>query len=88
MLKKLIIEVDKGQFTEYVFDSSKVFKFEDWPIEAQVEFLNIVLILYNLHLIPEKVFRKKYQPLVEEYKEFMDVIDNYTGVRSRKAKIF
>ncbi|MHA1887164.1 MAG: hypothetical protein ACTSX0_04005 [Promethearchaeota archaeon] len=78
MLKKIRIEVEKGHFNEYVFDDSKPFPFEKWPIEVQIEFLNIVIILYNLFLIPEDVFRKKYLKKVEDYSEFMDIMDNFS----------
>jgi len=84
MIKKLSIEVEKGKFTHYEFDDSKVYKFEDLPHEAQVECLNAILILYNLHLIPEDVFRKKYLGLVEEYSFFLNMMDDLAGVGSIK----
>ena len=84
MIKKLSIEAEKGKFTEYAFDDSKVYRFQDLPTEAQVECLNAILILYNLHLIPEDVFRDKYLDLVEEYKFFLDMMDDLAGVGSIK----
>jgi len=83
MIKKLSIEVEKGKFTHYAFDDSKVYRFEDLPHEAQIECLNAILILYNLRLIPEPVFRDKYLDLVEEYSFFLNMMDDLAGVRSK-----
>ena len=84
VLKKLVIEVEKDSFNEYLIDDEKFFPFEYWPTEAQVEALNAVLILYNLHLIPEDVFRKKYLKLVEEYSFFLHMSKDLAGVKSKK----
>lgn len=84
MIKKLSIEVEKGKFTNYLFDDSKVYKFENLPTEAQIEILNAVLILYNLRLIPEDVFRERYLDLVEEYNFFLHMGDDLAGVISKK----
>ncbi len=84
MLKRLSIEVEKGKFTSYLFDDTKIYRFEDLPTEAQIEILNAVLILYNLRLIPEPVFRDKYLDLVEEYSFFLHMGDDLAGVVSKK----
>ncbi len=80
MIKKLSIEVEKGKFTEYLFDDSKIYRFQDLPTEVQIEILNAVLIFYSLHLIPENVFRDKYLDLVEEYSFFLNMADDLAGV--------
>ena len=80
MIKKLSVEVEKDKFTEYLFDDTKVYKFEDLPIEAQTEILNTVLILYNLRLIPEDVFRDKYLKLVEENSLILHIAEDLAGV--------
>ena len=84
MIKKLSIEVEKGKFTSYLFDDTKVYRFEDLPAEAQIEILNAVLILYNLHLIPEDVFQDKYLDLVEEYSFFLHMGEDLAGAVSKK----
>ena len=84
MIKKLSIEVEKGKFTNYLFDDEKVYRFRDLPTEAQLEILNAVLILYNLHLIPEDVFQDRYLDLVEEYSIFLHMGEDLAGVLPRK----
>lgn len=78
------IEVEKDKFTSYIFDDSKVYRFKDLPTEAQIEILNAVLILYNLRLIPEDVFRDRYLDLVEEYSFFLHMGEDLAGVVSKK----
>ena len=83
MIKRLSIEVEKGKFTHYKFDITKVRKFGDLPIEAQIEILNAVLILYNLRLIPEDVFRDKYLGLVEEYSFLLHMAGDLAGIKPK-----
>nr|WP_147664623.1 hypothetical protein [Candidatus Prometheoarchaeum syntrophicum]QEE17738.1 hypothetical protein DSAG12_03576 [Candidatus Prometheoarchaeum syntrophicum] len=83
MIKRLSIEVEKGKFTHYAFDDSNVYLFRDLPIEAQIEILNTVLILYNLHLIPEDVFQKKYLDLVEEFSVFLHMAGDLAGIKPK-----
>ena len=84
MIKKFSIEVEKGKFTNISFDISKIYTFKDLPTEIQIEILNTVLILYNLRLIPEDVFRDKYLELVQEYSFFLHMAEDLAGVRSKK----
>ena len=86
MIKKLSIEVEKGKFTEYIFDDSKLYMFEDLPTEAQVEILTAVQILYNLRLIPEDVFRDKYLTLIEEHSVFLHMMDDLAGTGPNNSK--
>ena len=86
MIKKLSIEVEKGKYTNYLFDDEKVYRFENLPSEAQIEILNAVLILYNLRLIPEDVFQDRYLDLVEEYSFFLNMSKDLAGVLPKKIK--
>nr|WP_162306680.1 hypothetical protein [Candidatus Prometheoarchaeum syntrophicum]QEE16327.1 hypothetical protein DSAG12_02157 [Candidatus Prometheoarchaeum syntrophicum] len=85
MIKKLSIEVEKGKFTEYLFDESKLYRFQDLPTEAQVEILTAVQILYNLRLIPEDVFRDKYLHLIEEHSVFLHMMDDLADTGAKPS---
>jgi hypothetical protein len=86
MIKKLSIEVEKGKFTEYLFDDTKSYRFQDLPTEAQIEILTAVQILYNLRLIPEDVFRDKYLHLIEEHSVFLHMMDDLAGTGPNNSK--
>ena len=47
-----------------------------FSFEERLKLANTILILYNFHLIPEKIFIERYQGFVESLSGFMeDLLD-------------
>ena len=72
--KKFTVDLGSAGVSKFKVDPS--LDFDDWPREMQLVCINTILILYNIHLIPEKDFRAKYQKLIEKYKgELNELLD-------------
>jgi hypothetical protein len=63
--KQLQGELETRNWFDLVTPPNVSNDYEGWPLETKVEVMNIILILYNLHLIPEKVYEEKYRSRVE-----------------------
>jgi hypothetical protein len=47
-------------------DPDVAYIFEHYPLESQLEFANLILLFYNLHIISNHDFIQKYILFIEE----------------------
>ncbi len=67
--------------------------FEDWPYEAKLECLNLIMLFRNIGLLPERIFQEKYAAWVEKYEDdmldmmqFMDYSPPFNRNKRRRRK--
>ena len=71
-LRKIEDYLKFAPWLDYVDFPLKIPDLHDLPFEQQIQFVNMILILYNLHLISEEIFFKEYLPVVDDYSEVLE----------------
>lgn len=69
--KKCHFEINLGSAGISRVSANKDDPIDNWPFEMKLEFLNMMLIFRSVGLLPEHIYKEKYQALVKKYDEGM-----------------